>query len=93
MNISRNNKAQTAMIKYKIERWDAILNVCLTMKVWTEFLIVIALIAAAGFHLGNSYIPHALIVLIVSMFVVSSILLVICSGITWLRDSLINKRN
>ena len=93
MNTARNNRAQIAAIKYKIEMWSAVLHVCLTMKVWTEFMIVIALIAAAGFHLGNSYIPGALIILIISMFVVSSILLVICSGITWLRDSLIKKRN
>ena len=93
MNTAGNNREQMAVIKYKIERWDAVLHVCLTMKVWTEFLIIIALISAAGFHLGNSYIPRALIILTLSMFVVSSSLLVICSGITWLRDSLINKRN
>jgi len=92
MNLARKaSKARAKAIFAKSKQWQAALHVGLTAKVWTEFLIIFGLVASAGFHLTDRYIPNALIILIISLLVVSSSLLVICSGITWVRDNLITE--
>ena len=92
MNLARKaDKARAKALYVKAKRWTAILHPCLTVKVWSEFLVIFGLIASAGFHLSNSYIPNILIILIIALLVVSSSLLVICSGITWVRDGLIDE--
>ena len=48
---------------------------------------IVCLIAAAGFHIANNYVPISLISVIIAAVVLNSVLMVACALIIKLRDS------